>query len=108
MPKITISSEVYTRLVEFKQVVEGIIDEEISIDTCVDLILGQGMDSMLADLLSPLDSSTLLRSFQQLGSQYPAQVYRYVAEMLKKGAIVHQKEEMKKRIGFQTQANMKR
>jgi len=93
----------YSRLAEFKQVVEGVIDEEINIDTCVDLILGQGMDSLLADLLGPLDSSTLLHSFQQLASQCPAQVYKYVAETLKKGAIVHQKEEVKKKIGFQTQ-----
>ena len=103
MPKITISDEMYSRLAEFKQVVEGVIDEEINIDTCADLMLGQGMDSVLAELLGPLDSSTLLRSFQQFASQCPAQVYKHVAETLKKGAIVHQKEEVKKRIGFQTQ-----
>ncbi len=100
MPEIKISSEIYARLVEFKQVVESVIDEEITTDTCVDLILGQGIDSMLADLLGPLDSSTLVRSIQQLGSQCPAQVYRYVAETLKKGALVQQREQTKKRLGF--------
>ena len=75
MSKITISKEIYARVMEFKNVIEAVIEEEINSDSCVELILSQGIDSMLADLLSPLDQTILLKSFQQLGSQYPTQVY---------------------------------
>ncbi len=95
-----ISEETYTRVVEFKQVIEAVIEQEISFGSCMELILGQGIDSMLADLLASLDSDVLLQSFQQLGSQYPAQVYRYVAETLSQGTVVRAQEEMRQRLGF--------
>jgi hypothetical protein len=90
----------YARVTEFKHVVEAIIEEEISSDDCVELILGQGIDSMLTDLIGSLNQSTLLKSFQQLGSQYPTQVYRYVAETLRRGAAVQEREKMKRKLGF--------
>ena len=105
MPDIVISEEMYARVMEFKQVVEAVIKEEISFDVCVELILGQGINSMLADLLGSVDPITLLSSFQQLGSQYPAQVYRYVAETLRQGAATREQEEMRKRLGFRTPAD---
>jgi len=102
MSKITISKETYARVMEFKNVIEVVIGEEINFDSCVELILSQGIDSMLADLLSPLDQTILLKSFQQLGSQYPTQVYRYVAETLKEGtALQEEREKMKQKVvGF--------
>ena len=101
MPEITISQESYLKVVEFKQVVEAIIEEEINIEDYMQLILDQGMDSMLADLLGPQEHSTLLQSFQQLASRYPTQIYSYVVEMLKRGAASQGREETKRRIlGF--------
>jgi hypothetical protein len=94
MPKISISKEMYTRITEFKCVVEAVIKEEINSDYCLELILDQGINSMLADLLGSLDQNTLLKSFQQIGSKYPVQVYQYVAETLKEGAAL--KEELEK------------
>ncbi|GAH77775.1 unnamed protein product [marine sediment metagenome] len=88
----------YTQVTEFKHVVKAVIEEEVSSNDCVELILGQGINSMLADLLGPLDQIILLKSFQQLGSQYPTQVYRYVAETLKTGAAAQEK--MKQKLGF--------
>ena len=72
MPEISISEDMYQRVSAFKELVEVVIEEEIDLDTCVELILGQGIDATLADLLSPLDPDTLLKSVQQLGSQHPA------------------------------------
>jgi hypothetical protein len=95
-----ISETMYTRIEEFKQVIEAAIEEEIDFDVCVELLLGQGIDSMLTTLLGSGDPITLLRSFQRLGSHYPAQVYGYVAEALKQGAIARQQEEMRRMIGF--------
>jgi len=100
MPEITISEWMYARVVEFKHVVEAVIEEEISSDNCVELILGQGIDSILADLIGPLDPTTLLKSFQQLGSQYPTQVYQYVAETLRKGTAVQEREKLRRQLGF--------
>lgn len=102
MSKITISKEIYDQVMEFKNVVEAVIGEEIISNSCVELILSQGINSMLADLLSPLDQTILLKSFQQLGSQYPTQVYRYVAETLREGAALQEeREKMKQKIvGF--------
>ncbi len=105
MPEITVSGNICSRVAEFKQVVEAVIEEEISFDDCVELILGQGIDSMLADLLGSADPPTLLKSFQQLGSQYPAQVYRYVAEMLRLGVAVQERENLRQRLGFRTPAD---
>ena len=100
MPEVIISEEVYARVGEFKQVVETVINEEISFEAYVELILGQGINSMLADLLSSAGSTTLLNSLQQLGSQYPGQVYQYISEVLRQGAAVREQEEMRRRLGF--------
>ena len=101
MPKITISKEMHARVVEFKHVVEAVMKEEFSNDGCAELILNQGIDSMLTDLLGPQDQTILIKSFQQLGDQYPIQVYRYVAEILKRGEAVQEQEKMRQKIiGF--------
>jgi hypothetical protein len=103
MPKISVSKGIYDRVVEFKQVVESVLEEEISIEDCTALILGQGIDCMLGDIVGFADATTLLASFQQLGSQAPAEVYRYVAETLRKGAAVQQRERMRQKLGFRRQ-----
>ena len=102
MPEMVISDEMYTRLNESKQVFEAVIEEEIDFDTYVEVVLMQGLDSMLADILSPLDSTTLLKSFQQLASEHPAEVYQYVAETMKQGATTQQQENMRRQFGFST------
>lgn len=100
MPKITISDEMYRRVEEFKCVVETVIEEDLSLDSSVELILVLGIDSMLDDLLGSLEPTILLRSIQQLGSRYPVQVYRYIAETLKGGVAVREQEAMRSRLGF--------
>jgi len=102
MPEIKISEEIYTRVAEFKHVIEAVTEEETSFDTCVEVILCQGIDSMLAELLGPLEPATLLSSFQQLGSQHPEQVYGYIAETLMRGGEARLRERLKKKFGFRT------
>ncbi len=104
MPAIAISDEMYTRVIEFKQVVEAIIEEEVSFDDYVEGIISQGIDSFLEILLGSLDQRIMVKSFQQLGSRYPAQVYQYITDMLKQGAMVQEREEAKRRMGFHTSA----
>lgn len=91
----------YKRVLEFKQVIETVIEDNLDIDTCTEVILGQGLDSMLSGLIGSLDHSTLLASFQQMASRNPAEVYSYIVEMLKRGAAVQPQEAMKRKIiGF--------
>jgi hypothetical protein len=100
MAEIHISDGLHVRMLRFKDVIEAVIDEEIDFAVYPELLLAHGIDSMLADLLSPLDHDTLLKSIQQLGSQYPADVYGYVAETLKRGASVELRERVRRQLGF--------
>jgi hypothetical protein len=100
MPEITISEEAHRRLVEFKCVVETVIEDEIDLDDCAEMILEMGIDSMVEDLLGSLDSTVLLHSIQQLGAKYPMQVYQYIAETLKQGAPSEAQREMQRQLGF--------
>ena len=102
MPKIDVSDEMHKRLLHFKHVVEAVLEleEEMSLDACAEMILRLGIDFILDDLLGSLDSTVLLRSLQQLGAEYPVQVYRYIAETLKKGAAAQEQEAMRQRLGF--------
>ena len=100
MPEIKVSEDISVRIRAFKQVVEAIIEEEITESACVTLILQQGIDWMIAVLLGPLDPNILLSSFQQLGWQHPTQTYGYIAETLKKGAAVQQREQLRRKLGF--------
>jgi hypothetical protein len=106
MPEIAVSEEMYARATAFKDVIEAITDEEISFDDCVEVILSQGIDSMLADLLGSQDLDTLLKSFQQLGSKYPSQVYHYVAEIWREGGIALDRERIRHKLGFRTSADV--
>lgn len=101
MPSVTVSDDLYERVNEFKQVVEVILEETIDLDTCMTIILSQGINSMLADLLGPVDQETLVRSFQQLGEENPVQVYKFVAETLMVGRASQERERLKRQIGFQ-------
>lgn len=100
MPAIEISEDTYQRLQEFRGVVNAVMDEELETQACADLILQQGLDSMLQDILGPQDQAILLRSFRQLAARDPAVVYRYVAEVIKTGTKVHERETKRPRMGF--------
>ncbi len=100
MPHITVSESTHTAVTEFKQVVETVIGEEIAVDDCVALILSEGINSMLKDLLGSSDPATLLASLQQLGSKHPAQVYGFIAETLKTGVAVQERERLRHKLGF--------
>lgn len=106
MPQITVSDSMYRRVLEFKQVIENVIEDTLDIDTCAEVILMQGLDSMLADLIGPLDHSTLLSSFQQMASRNPAEVYSYVVETLESGAVAQQKEALRRKLGFALPSGM--
>ena len=106
MPTISVSDSASAKVRAFKRVIETVIGEEIREEACVELILDQGVDSMLRQVL-PVDAPTLLSSFLQLGSEYPDQVYGYVAQTLSRGEEVHreQMEKTKQQWGFYVSPN---
>lgn len=99
--KIEISPELYERIKAFKEVIEAVTDGKLELNNCIELILERGINAMVEDLLAGVEPAILLQSIQQLGSKYPAEVYSYIAENIRRGGEIN-KEELKKTIGFQT------
>jgi hypothetical protein len=100
MSQIAVSDGMYNRVLEFKPVLEAVIEETLDVDTCAEVILMEGLDSMLADLIGSLDHSTLLSSFQQMASRNPSEVYSYILETLQRGTVARQKEALRRKLGF--------
>ena len=100
MHKVNISDDIYNKISGFKQVVECVIEEEIDMESYIQFVLDKGVDSLLNDLIGSLEQNILLDSFKILGSQYPNQVYRFIAEIMKKGASEEKRKAFKRQIGF--------
>jgi hypothetical protein len=64
------------------------------------LVFQRGIELMLRDILAPQQQATLVESIQQLAAKHPAEVYRYVAEMINAGAKVKARERQQPRMGF--------
>ena len=69
---VTIPDEFHARIAEFKQVVEAILDEVVTFEHCVALILDRGLYGMLNDIIGALSPEILQDSIQQLGARHPA------------------------------------
>lgn len=100
MQQLQVSEGLLARITAFKQVLETVIGEELTFEDYVDLLLQQAVDSMLKDLLEPLDPDLLLKSLQQMAAQYPNEVYGFVAETLRQGAAASAQEQVRRRLGF--------
>lgn len=103
MKKIDISDELYNRTLEFKNVVEAAIDEDLEVDEFFPSIISLGIDSMLSDLIGNLESEILIKSFKQLGERYPKEVYGYITETMKEGAAVNERNRLRQKMGFRPQ-----
>ena len=99
MPTVDVSDDTYHRVEAFASLVESVIEAEIDVAACVELILRRGMDRMLADLIGQ-EPAVLLGSFQQLAALHPDEVYAYVTSMMEEGALVKEREALRRRIGF--------
>jgi hypothetical protein len=78
---------------------EAVIEEEVNLDTCIEMVLDHGLNVMLVDVIGTAEPQTLLASMQQLAAQHPKAVYGYVADALKAGADV-ERQKARQRIGF--------
>ena len=99
MATFELSEDMYRRVEEFRSVINAVVEDELDMETCLGMIIERGLDSMLRDVLSPLERDVLLESLRQLAAREPAAVYRYMADTLNRGAQVN-KETLRPRIGF--------
>jgi hypothetical protein len=101
MATIELSDDTFTRLNEFKTVIEAVINVEISADACLELILQQGIDSMLTNLYSSQEPAVLIQSIQQLAAKYPTEVFHYIADTINAGEMEMESQNLKNQMGFQ-------
>lgn len=99
MKEITVSDKAYTRLVEFKSVFEAVMEETLDFDAYVESIMKMGIEAVMRALIESLDENALLKSFQQLGAEFPAQVYPHVVKTVRQGAIVRSRAAIRQRLG---------
>jgi acyl CoA:acetate/3-ketoacid CoA transferase beta subunit len=97
---IAIPGELHARIRAFRPVVEAVLEETISDEDYIALLLDRALPLMLAEVV-PHEVPVLLQSLQGLAARHPAEVYGYVADVLKGGAATIDWEAQGRRIGFQ-------
>lgn len=98
--RLTLSDETYRRLIEFKQVVEAILDEPIELHDYGELVVDRGLNGILEDIIGPQSKETLFESFQQLARRYPEEISDYMIDILQRGEESI-REAAKRRLGFE-------
>jgi hypothetical protein len=104
MASIEISDELFQRVREFQAVLTALADKDITAEACTELILQQGLDSMLANLFGPQGAGAMLQTIQQLSVKYPKEVYQFIAEIINAGESEIEKERVKNELGFHSPA----
>jgi hypothetical protein len=97
---IELPDDLNKSLLAMKDVVEAVLDEEVSVDMCVRTVFSRGLDLMLADVIGAAEPEILLTSFQQLAARHPEDMYGYVAEMIRSGAAIQRDEAKQRFFGF--------
>jgi hypothetical protein len=60
MHQVTLKDEFCNRAVEFKHVIEAVISQDLDFNECLSMILAQGIDSMLIDMVGSANQTTML------------------------------------------------
>jgi hypothetical protein len=100
MATIEISDELFQRVKAFQAVITAVADEEISCEACTELILQQGLDSLMANLFGPQGAGIMLQTLQQLAVKYPREIYQFLAETIDAGEIEMEKDRVRHQLGF--------
>lgn len=99
MPKINISEGTYARLKAFLPLGQYLNEEPVSLDDEGEVLILIGLQSLLRMLLEKLDTGTLVESLVKLSNQHPAQVFRFVTDVLLAGGQTA--DEIKQEFGFE-------
>lgn len=100
MPNVELNDHLYERLTAFKPLLEAVIEDEVSLEACIDLVLDHGLSAMLLDVIGDTEPRVLLASMQQLASQHPEVLYGFIASTMKAGGAEVEREKARHRFGF--------
>lgn len=103
MPQITVSDQVYERVMAFKPVVECVLEVHLETDAYVELLLRLTPDYMMAEFFGGADAKALLGLFQRIGQAHP-EFFNAIAETLHAQEVqaveAQRKAEMRSNLGF--------
>jgi len=101
MPTIRVSKPLTQKIKGILPLVETVMEKKLEFNDLVELILQQGLDTMLASIMGAVDADSFLKSFSQLGQRDPSTAYGYVAQLLRSGTGVQKEklQEAKKMLG---------
>lgn len=88
MNSITISDQLHSKVVAFKEVMEAVLGERMAFDTYIELVLDDGIEAIFENLLPLFDHRSLIRSFNELSSREPVLVFEHVAERIRAGELL--------------------
>jgi hypothetical protein len=100
MPLVNIPDHLYSRLEAFVPVARAVMDEEIDMNTVVEIIVDAGLRGSLNAIIQPQEETVLVQALHQLAGAAPDLVYGHTADMLALGADIHAQVEARRRIGF--------
>lgn len=100
MATLEISDDLFERVKEFQAVIKAVTDEDISCEATAELVLQQGLDSLMANLFGPQGAGVMLQTLQQLAAKYPQEIYRFIAETIDAGEIEIEKDRVRTQLGF--------
>ena len=87
MNSVAISDRLYPKLLAFKEVIEAVLSEHLAFGAYTELVLEEGMEAILEDLLDLSDHQALVRSFYDLSTRHPMQVFEHVAQRIRSGDL---------------------
>ena len=87
MTSITVSDALYPKVVAFKEVIEAVLGEHIAFDAYVELVLEEGIEAVLRDVLGLSDHQALVTLFYEMSTRYPAHVFSHLAEQITVGEL---------------------
>jgi hypothetical protein len=85
---IKISNKARQKLECFKRIVDVIVEEKLTFEDYVELVLSRGIASMIRDVI-PADVEILLNSMEQIFDAYPDSTSDFIIGTLKKGEEIN-------------------
>ncbi len=103
MPQITISDQVYQRVLAFKPVVECVLEVSMETDSYIELLLRLTPDYMMSEFFGGADTKALIGLMQRIGQAHP-EFFSSIAETLRAQEVqsveAQRKAELKSNLGF--------
>jgi len=97
--QIDTDEQVLRRLQCFQKVVQEILGEEMSFDTYLQLVILQGLEKMLRDVITA-DAEVLWVTVKGMAEENPEFVYQFITDALQRGADIVRRDEAQQWLGF--------